>query len=245
MADPKIRVRRSSLPGKIPTTAQLQTGELALNIFDGKLFLKQDQGAVGVGTRVIEVGAGSSIGKTIFVTAIGNDNNTGLNEKDAKATIKAASALLKPGDTIKVYPGYYAENNPIVLPANTAVEGTELRNCQVRPRNVGEDLFHVNNGVHITDLSFVGSNSTNGAAVVAFEPLAGVSTFRFFDAARMIRMNLDFIAKETVGYLTSTDYKGGAFSMGIGTAQNCAEDIKSIFKAVCYDITRGGNSNTL
>jgi len=83
---------------------------------------------------------------------------------------------------------------------------------------------------------------SNGASVVAFQPLAGVSSFRYFDAARMIRMNLDFIAKETVGYLTSTDYNGGAFSMGIGTAQNCAEDIKSVFKAVCYDITRGGNS---
>ena len=242
MADPKIRIRRSSLPGKIPTLNQLQEGELAINFYDGKVFLKQDQGVVGVGTRIIEVGAGSSIGKTIFVTTIGNDNNTGLNEKDAKATIKAASALLNPGDTIKVYPGYYVEDNPIVLPKNTAVEGTELRNCQVRPKNVDQDLFYLNNGVHITDLSFVGSPSTEGAAIVAFEPLAGVATDRFFDAARLIRLNLDFIANETVGYLTSTDYKGGAFSMGIGTAQNCAEDIKSIFKAVCFDITRGGNS---
>jgi hypothetical protein len=242
MADPKIRIRKSSVPGKKPTIPQLDLGELAINFYDGKVFLKQDQGIVGVGTRIIEVGAGSSIGKTIFVTAIGDDNNTGLNEKDAKATIKAAAALLQPGDTVKVYPGYYAENNPIVLPRNTAVEGTELRNCQVRPTNVNKDLFQVNNGVHITDLSFVGSNSTNGAAVIAFQPLSGVSSDRFFDAARMIRTNLDFIAKETVGYLTSTSYKGGAFSMGIGTAQNCAEDIKSIFKSVCYDITRGGNS---
>ncbi len=43
------------------------------------------------------------------------------------------------------------------------------------------------------DNRFVGAPSTNGASVVSFQPLAGVSTHRFFDAARMIRMNLDFI----------------------------------------------------
>ena len=242
MADPKIRIRRSSLPAKTPTVEQLQAGELAINMYDGKLFLRQDQGAVGVGTRVIEVGAGSSVGKTIFVNSNGNDSNTGLNEIDAKASIKSAAAIAVSGDTIKVYPGYYSENNPIVIPANVSVEGTELRNCQVTPQNTDKDLFHVNNGVHVTDLSFVGPGMVDGAAVIAFQPLVGVSSFRFFDAARMIRTNLDFIAKETVGYLTSTDYNGGSFSMGIGTAQNCAEDIKSVFKAVCHDITRGGNS---
>lgn len=242
MADPKIRIRRSSVPAKKPTIDQLQAGELAINLYDGKLFLKQDQGAVGVGTRVIEVGAGSSVGKTIFVNTNGDDDNTGLNQGDAKATIKAAAAIALPGDTIKIYPGYYAENNPVVIPRNVSVEGTELRNCQVTPQNTTQDLFHVNNGVHVTDLSFVGPGMSNGASVIAFQPLVGVSSFRYFDAARMIRMNLDFIAKETVGYLTSTDYNGGAFSMGIGTAKECAEDIKSVFKAVCYDITRGGNS---
>jgi hypothetical protein len=242
MADPKIRIRKSSVPGKIPTVPQLDLGELAVNFYDGKVFLKQDQGAVGVGTRIIEVGAGSSVGKTIFVTAVGNDNNTGLNEKDAKATIKAASQLLKPGDTIKVYPGYYVEDNPIILPPNTAVEGTELRNCQVVSKNVNQDLFHVNNGVHITDLSFVGPPSTEGAAVVAFEPLAGVATDRFFDAARLIRLNLDFIAKETVGYITSTDYRSPTFTIPGGLNNRCAEDLKLILKAICHDITRGGNS---
>lgn len=242
MADPKIRIRRSSVPAKKPTIDQLQGGELAINLFDGKLFLKQDQGAVGVGTRVIEVGAGSSVGKTIFVNANGDDANTGLNQGDAKATIKAAAALAVSGDTIKIYPGYYVEDNPVIIPANVSVEGTELRNCQVTPQNTNQDLFHVNNGVHVTDLSFVGPGMSDGASVIAFQPLVGVSSFRYFDAARIIRMNLDFIAKETVGYLTSTDYNSGAFSMGIGTAQNCAEDIKSVFRAVCYDITRGGNS---
>ena len=202
MATP-IRIKRSSVPTKKPTNNDLLFGELGLNTFDGRLFLKQDQGKFGVGPRVIEVGAGARIGKTIFVTSTGDDENTGLNEVDAKATIKAAAALALPGDTIKVYPGVYVEDNPIVLARTVSVEGTELRNCVITPGNPDRDLFYVNNGCHITDASFIGPEMSNGAAIVSLQPLLGVATDRFFDAARMVRYNLDYIAKESVGFLTS------------------------------------------
>ena len=202
MATP-IRIKRSSVPTKKPTNNDLLFGELGLNTFDGRVFLKQDQGKLGVGPRVIEVGAGARIGRTIFVTATGDDGNTGLNEIDSKASIKAAAAIALPGDTIKVYPGVYVEDNPIVLARTVSVEGTELRNCVITPGNPDRDLFYVNNGCHITDASFIGPEMSNGAAIVALQPLLGVATDRFFDAARMIRYNLDYIAKESVGFLTS------------------------------------------
>lgn len=194
------------------------------------------------GKGIVNVGIRTTIGKTIFVSFEGNDSNTGLLNNDAKKTIKAAAALALPGDTIKVFPGTYVENNPIVLSKDVSVEGTELRNCLVSPQNTGLDLFHVNNGCHLTDLSFVGAPSTNGAAVISLQPLAGVSTHRFFDAARMIRTNLDFIAAESVGYLTSTDYRNPVFNSGIGTIR---ESVISTLKSVCHDITRGGNSKSV
>ena len=243
MATP-IRIKRSAVAGKKPTEEQLQLGELAVNFYDGKIFLKQDTGGVGVGTRIVEVGAGSTTfaGKTLYVTDNGDDVNTGLDEDNAKATIKSAVELAVPGDTVKVYPGTYTENNPINLPDNVSVEGTELRRCLVAPQNVNTDLFYVSQGCHITDLSFVGGPMTNGAAVIAFRPLVGVSPDRFFDAARLIRQNLDFIATEAVGYLTSTDYKNPAFVVTPSGPSDCADDIKDIYRAICHDITRGGNS---
>ena len=243
MATP-IRIKRSAVAGKKPTDGQLQLGELAVNFYDGKIFLKQDTAGVGVGTRIVEVGAGSTtfVGKTLFVTENGNDDNTGLDDNNAKATIKSAVALASPGDTIKVYPGNYTEDNPINLPDNVSVEGTELRRCLVTPQNNGTDLFYVSQGCHVTDLSFVGGPMTNGAAVIALRPLVGVSSDRFFDAARIIRGNLDFIASEAVGYLTSTDYKNPAFIVTPSGPSDCADDIKDIYKAICHDITRGGNS---
>jgi len=286
MATP-IRIKRSAVQGKKPTTEQLQLGELALNFYDGKVFLKQEQGDVGVGQRIVEIAAGSSsvVGRTIFVSQNGDDNNTGLNEQNSKATIKAAVAVAVPGDTVKVYPGTYVEDNPINLADNVSVEGTELRRCLVTPGNVGEDLFYFGEGCHITDLSFVGEPSTDGAAVVAFRKLLGTETDRFFDGARLIRqnidfiahetvgfltsgysgvagnhreqdasrlidLNIDFIASETIGFLTSTSYKSPSFQVVDGngdptTPSNCEDDIKDILRAISFDLKAGSNRKSI
>ena len=50
-----IKLRRSATSGAIPTTSQLALGELAMNTFDGKLFLKTDQSGT---EAVVEVGGG-------------------------------------------------------------------------------------------------------------------------------------------------------------------------------------------
>lgn len=162
------------------------------------------------GKGVVDVSVRTdTIGKTIFVSMNGDDLNSGLVESDAKRTIKGAISIAVPGDTVKVFPGTYVEDNPIIMPPNTSIEGAELRNCLVTPLNPSLDLFQTNDGCHITDLSFVGRPAENRAAVVSFKPLLGVSADRFFDGARMIRQNLNYIAYEAVGFLTS-GYSGYA-----------------------------------
>jgi hypothetical protein len=155
------------------------------------------------GKGIITIDAYKPVGKTIYVSQNGDDSNTGLSENHPKRSIKAAANAAIFGDTIKVYPGVYVEENPITQKKTVSIEGTELRNCVVTPKYPNLDLFHVNNGCHITDMSFIGPDMTDGAAVVTLQPLKGVSSDRFFDAARLIRTNLDFIANETVGFLTS------------------------------------------
>ena len=207
MADPIIKFKRSAVAGKKPTIEQLPLGELAINTYDGKLFLRQDTGGVGIATRVVEIGTGTTAGKTFFVTSNGSDSNTGLSVGEAFGSIKAAAAAAVEKDTIKVLPGTYVENNPIYLPKNVGVEGAELRNCLVSAQNPGSDLFYVGQGNHLTDLSFIGQPATNGAAVIAYTPLVGVSSDIYFDAANLIRQNIQYISHEAVGYVTSTDYR--------------------------------------
>jgi hypothetical protein len=48
-----IRMKRSAVATKMPTTAQLDLGELAINTRDGKLFLKRADGS----EEIVEVGA--------------------------------------------------------------------------------------------------------------------------------------------------------------------------------------------
>lgn len=196
------------------------------------------------------VGLQNPPGKTIFVTKGGSDTNTGLTEADAKLTIKSAVSMAMPGDTVIFYPGQYIEDNPIFVKETVTIRGRELRNCIVTPQNRNRDIFHVSNGVHITDVSFIGPAMTDGAAIVAFQPLVGVASDRYFDAARLIRDNLNFIAAETVGYLTSTDYRSPPFVVADAQGnptdpQNCRDDIRDVLKAVCHDITRGGNSKSV
>jgi hypothetical protein len=47
-----IKIKRSAVPSKIPTTGDLALGELAINTYDGKLFTKKDNGTASI----IEIG---------------------------------------------------------------------------------------------------------------------------------------------------------------------------------------------
>ena len=52
MADPIIKIKRSAVAGKIPSTSDLNLGELALNTYDGHLYTTKN---VGVGNTVVVV----------------------------------------------------------------------------------------------------------------------------------------------------------------------------------------------
>jgi len=52
-----IRLKRSAVPNRVPSTDQLELGELALNTYDGKLYLKQN---INGSEAVIDVGFSAS-----------------------------------------------------------------------------------------------------------------------------------------------------------------------------------------
>ena len=51
-----IKLKRSAVPGNIPTTSSLELGELALNTYDGKVFLKKQVGSVQTVVELISSG---------------------------------------------------------------------------------------------------------------------------------------------------------------------------------------------
>ena len=70
MANPKIKIKRSSVAGKVPHyPSTLDLGEFAINTADGKVFIAAGTAGVGVGTTVREVGVSTALVLSGIVTS--------------------------------------------------------------------------------------------------------------------------------------------------------------------------------
>jgi hypothetical protein len=81
MSNQFLKLRRSAVPGKIPETSSLDLGELAINTFDGQLFLKKSGSQGPIVTVVGSTGSftGSFTGNGAGLTNIPASGITGLN----------------------------------------------------------------------------------------------------------------------------------------------------------------------
>jgi len=135
---------------------------------------------------------------TLYVSSTdGDDTNDGRSIQYPLRTIKRAAALASPGydgrygfDTGSVYNGYvikvqagtYLEDNPVILPKNTTIWGAGLRITKINAKNPTEDLFWVNSGCYIAEVTMGGLrlypdqvNPQKGFGV-AFQPGAFITT---------------------------------------------------------------------
>ena len=167
MADPNIKIKRSAVPGKVPTEGQLPLGELALNTYDAELFARRER--AGIGTDIVRLGAGATVTNILYVTQDGSDANTGKKLGDAKRTIGAALTTATTGTVIKISAGSYVEDNPLVIPEQVSIVGDSLREVSVSPQNANQDLFYVSNGNYVAEMSYTGTLNS-GKAIFAFNP---------------------------------------------------------------------------
>jgi len=160
-----IKLRRSSLGGKIPTTTQLDLGEVAINTHDGKMFFKRDaNGSISI----VEVGIKDSSDNVLYVSPNGNDSNDGTSGGTAFLTLDAALANANAGTTVFVKSGTYTINNPLTIPTAVSIVGDNLRTTFIEPQSPSNDLFYASNAIYATGFSFKGH--INGAAAFAFNP---------------------------------------------------------------------------
>ena len=109
---------------------------------------------------------------TLYVSSTdGDDTNDGRSIQYPLRTIKRAAQLATPGydgrygfDTgsryngyvIKVQAGTYLEDNPVILPSNTTIWGAGLRITKINAKNPTEDLFWVNSGCYVAEVTVGG-----------------------------------------------------------------------------------------
>ena len=172
------------------------TASVSLDSLDTRLF---------GGIRPEDFGA---MDATLYVSSTsGNDNNDGRTPQFPLRTVKKAAEIASAGDDgrfgldsgslftgfrIEVSAGTYLEDNPIELPKNTTVWGAGLRVCKILAKNENEDLFWVNSGNYLAEMTFGGlrvfpsvDNSKSGFAV-AFAPNAFITTSPYVQNCSMI-----------------------------------------------------------
>jgi hypothetical protein len=135
---------------------------------------------------------------TLYVSSTdGDDNNDGRTIQFPLRTIKRAAQLAQPGydgrygfDTgslfngyvIKVQAGTYLEDNPVILPSNTSIWGAGLRITKINAKNSEEDLFYVNSGCYVAEVTVGGlrlypnEEEPERGFAFAFQPGAFITT---------------------------------------------------------------------
>lgn len=80
-----VQLKRSSVASKVPTTSDLALGEIAINTYDGKVFIKKDNGTASI----VEVGAS---GATNLSTTANSSTVIVASDTGADATLVAANS---------------------------------------------------------------------------------------------------------------------------------------------------------
>jgi hypothetical protein len=114
----------------------------------------------------------NSAPNVLYVAKDGDDTHTGTSIDNAKLTIAGAVSIAQSGTTIKVLSGTYNENNPITVPPFVAIVGDSLKTVTVVPNNSTQDIFHLNKGTYLSQMTF--SGHTAPSAAVAFP--TGIAT---------------------------------------------------------------------
>jgi len=91
-----IKIKRSAVQGAVPTTGQLELGELALNTYDGKLYTKKDDGTASI-VELSGGGGGVSDGDKGDITVSGS-GSTWTIDSGVVTSAKIADGTIVDGD---------------------------------------------------------------------------------------------------------------------------------------------------
>jgi len=191
MANPVIKIKRSAVPGKIPTTAGLELGELAINTYDGKVYIEQDQGGVGVGTTIItinpwSVGLGSTAYNTYFTTG-----SVGVGTTNPTSTLTVTGNALFNGTGVVTATKYYGDGS--------ALTGITASNSSISIRSSGSLVGTASTIDFGSGLSVVFGSGI--ATVTAVTAGGGGSTARTITRSIATEGQTSFSVTYTVGYI--------------------------------------------
>lgn len=182
----KILHKRSLVANTPPLVSELDLGELAINAYEGRLYLKRAYlDGLGDPTEdIIQIGGRIPVENTLFVTESGDDTREGTSWEESFGSIERAvevATALGEAVLIDVGPGVYFTQGHIDVPDNVVIKCVH-RTVKIRPEPGYEErnVFRLGSGCFIEGFLFEGfriddmDNPTEGFAV-SFRPGAIIS----------------------------------------------------------------------
>lgn len=153
-----IKLKRSAVQSRVPTTSDLELGELGLNTYDGKVYMKKDDGT----TAIVEIGAGGGSGTSLRYLHVDGTGTQAISTAAITLDFDTTIATSNAGDftigtggeiTVVNAGNYYVEysatgdqtsgNNRLIVSAQLEVNGTVVTGSQadVYSRNTLDGAF--------------------------------------------------------------------------------------------------------
>jgi len=155
-----VKIKRSSVQGRAPTTSNLETGELALNTRDGKLFSANSSTVFEIGANVESSHIGTlTVGNTspyTFPVSDGTNDQVLATDGNGNLIFKAQTGGAVPSTLVNSSYHFTANTN------QTTFNGTDNQGT-----TLGYDIGRVNvylNGVRL--YANVDFTATNGSSIV-------------------------------------------------------------------------------
>jgi hypothetical protein len=157
VANQKILLKRSATQYKIPTTTQLQLGELGLNTYDGKLFIEKD---VSGTASIVELG----VGPTFQLTTGGSPVHTHSVSITGQQALDLLSGTATTITVRSSSGGTTAHTHDVTIEYDTTTKGFVLNTAGGITSNHTAAHTLVSNGGGVSSLAALSDVDTTGIA---------------------------------------------------------------------------------
>ena len=138
-----IKLKRSVVPGKVPTTAVLELGEVAINTYDGDMFIKKDDGTQSIVKVNVDSTTDVPEGTNLYFT------NERVDDRVNNLLVEGEGITLTYNDTANTLT---IAVNPTGLPANVSSSSIgELQDVTLSLPTNGQVLVWRNNSEFVNE----------------------------------------------------------------------------------------------